>query len=103
MTSHGDRVGPRIVSDTTEPAEEELRARLARYQALVEYAPDAIVILDVDAGCFETVNAAAEEMFGMSRAELLRVGPAEISPPTQPDGRPSQEAALDYILLPLAR
>src|SRR5919199_6949968 len=39
--------------------ERELRAELARYQALVEYAPDAIVILDVAAGHFVSVNAAA--------------------------------------------
>jgi PAS domain S-box-containing protein len=74
-----------------------LRARLARYEALVEYAPDAIVILDVDTGRFETVNAAAEELFGLSRAQLLQVGPAEISPPAQPDGRPSAPAAREYV------
>ena len=80
-----------------EPAVDELRARLARFQALVEYAPDAVVILDVDTGVFESVNAAAEELFGMTRAELLRVGPVEVSPPVQPDGRPSQVAAMEHV------
>lgn len=85
-----------------EPAEGDLRAQLARYQALVEFAPDAIVILDVTAGHFVTVNAAAEQLFAMSRAELLRVGPEEVSPPVQPDGRPSTTAAAAYISQALA-
>ncbi|MGY1739622.1 MULTISPECIES: SpoIIE family protein phosphatase [unclassified Blastococcus] len=79
------------------PAEEDLRTQLSRYQALVECAPDAIVILDVDTGRFETVNAAAEELFGMSRAELLQVGPVQVSPPLQPDGRPSRLAAREHV------
>src|SRR4051794_4109665 len=33
----------------------------------------------------------------MDRAALLRVGPVEVSPPVQPDGRPSQTAAREYI------
>lgn len=86
----GTRAGP-VEDDAAQPGE------LQRYRALVEYAPDAIVILDVDAGHFETVNAAAEALFGMSRAELLRVGPVEVSPPVQPDGRPSPAAAVAYL------
>ncbi|MGY1703311.1 SpoIIE family protein phosphatase [Geodermatophilus sp. SYSU D00697] len=79
------------------PAVEELRVQLAHYQALVEYAPDAIVILDLAAGRFVSVNAAAEQLFGMARADLLRVGPEEVSPPVQPDGRPSATASTAYL------
>ncbi|MGY1711969.1 SpoIIE family protein phosphatase [Geodermatophilus sp. SYSU D00758] len=79
-----------------------VRAQLERTLALVEHAPDAIVILDVAAGHFVSVNAAAEQLFGVSRAELLRVGPAAISPPVQPDGRPSAIAAQAYIARALA-
>jgi anti-anti-sigma factor len=85
-----------------EPVAVDLRAQLARYQALVEYAPDAIVILDLGAGHFVTVNAAAEQLFGMDRAQLLRVGPVEVSPPVQPDGRPSRPAAMAYLAQALA-
>jgi PAS domain-containing protein len=53
----------------------DLRARLERAEALVEHAPDAVVILDVDAGRFVSVNAAAEQLFGLARSGLLRVGP----------------------------
>ncbi|MGY1795205.1 SpoIIE family protein phosphatase [Geodermatophilus sp. SYSU D00525] len=84
-------------SDAPDPPEDaphgDDRAELRRYRALVEYAPDAVVILDLDAGRFVMVNRAAEELFGMDRAELLQVGPVEVSPPEQPDGRSSREAA----------
>jgi PAS domain S-box-containing protein len=73
-----------------------------RYQALVEHAPDAVVVLDLGLGRFVTVNPAAERLFGMSRAELLQVGPVEVSPPVQPDGRPSAQAASEYIAQALA-
>ena len=85
-----------------DPGDEDLRVELARYRALVEHAPDAIVILDVAAGRFVWVNAAAERLFGLDRDALLQVGPAELSPPEQPDGRPSEAAAMEYIERALA-
>ena len=51
-----------------------------RYQTLVEHAPDAVVVLDLSVGRFVTVNPAAERLFGMDRAELLHIGPVEVSP-----------------------
>jgi PAS domain-containing protein len=37
-------------------------------------------------------------MFGFENiADLIKCGPVELSPPHQPDGRPSQEAAMEYI------
>ncbi|MGY1725472.1 SpoIIE family protein phosphatase [Geodermatophilus sp. SYSU D01062] len=75
---------------------------LAQARALIEHAPDAVVVLDCDAGRFTSVNAAAEHLFGMDRARLLRVGPIDVSPPRQPDGRDSAEAAHAWIELALA-
>jgi PAS domain S-box-containing protein len=72
---------------------QSLRESELRYRTLVEHAPEAIVMLDLDVGRFVDLNENAERLFGMSRAELLRVGPVEVSPPFQPDGRPSSEAA----------
>jgi PAS domain S-box-containing protein len=72
---------------------QSLRESEQRYRTLVEHAPEAIVVLDLDQGRFVDLNANAERLFGMSREELLRVGPAEVSPPLQPGGRPSSEAA----------
>jgi PAS domain S-box-containing protein len=69
-----------------------LRESELRYRTLVEHAPEAIVVLDLDVGRFDDANRNAERFFGMSREELLRVGPGEVSPPYQADGRPSSEA-----------
>ncbi len=72
---------------------QSLRESELRYRTLVEHAPEAIVVLDLDVGRFDDANPNAERLFGMSREELLRVGPVEVSPPFQPDGRSSSEAA----------
>ena len=58
-------------------------------RALVEHAPDAIVVLDVDAGKFTDANDKACELFNLSRQRLLLVGPEAMSPEKQPDGTPS--------------
>jgi PAS domain S-box-containing protein len=78
-------------------ADAELRASEARYRALMEHAPEAIVVLDVDRGCFHNVNENATKLFKLSRERLLASGPAELSPPVQPDGRSSAEAAREFI------
>ena len=78
-------------------AELALRESEARYRTLVENAPEAIVVLDVDAFRFVDVNANACLLFGVTRDELLMREPIEMSPATQPDGRASSEAAREYI------
>jgi diguanylate cyclase (GGDEF)-like protein/PAS domain S-box-containing protein len=70
-------------------AEKTLRENEERYRALVENAPEAIVVLDVDANHFVDANDKACQLFNLPRARLLRVGPEAISPPTQSDGTPS--------------
>ncbi len=50
--------------------EEALRESEEKFRALLEHAPEGIVIVD-SAGHIVLVNAQAEEMFGYSRAELL--------------------------------
>jgi PAS domain S-box-containing protein len=76
---------------------QSLRESELRYRILVEHSPEAIVVLDLDNGCFNDVNENAERLFGISREELLRVGPVQLSPPFQPDGRPSSEAAREEL------
>ena len=68
-----------------------------RYRSLIEHAPEAIVVLDVELGRFVDLNENAERLFGLPRERLLALGPAELSPEAQPDGRPSIEAAREYI------
>jgi diguanylate cyclase (GGDEF)-like protein/PAS domain S-box-containing protein len=70
-------------------AEKTLRENEERYRALVENAPEAIVVLDVDANHFVDANDKACQLFNLSRSRLLKIGPEAISPKTQPDGTPS--------------
>ena len=77
--------------------EQALRESEERFRTLVEHAPEAIFLLDVDAGTFADFNENAVKLTGMSREELFKVGPAEISPALQPDGRPSSIAAAEKV------
>ena len=70
-------------------AEAAIRESEARYRTLVENAPEAIVVLDVDLGHFVECNENAVRFFKMTREELLAIGPEKISPPAQEDGTPS--------------
>ena len=69
----------------------------ARNRTLVESAPDAIVVLDVETRRFVDCNRKAVELFGWSRAELMERGPIDISPSHQPDGRRTADIAVDYL------
>ena len=59
-------------------AEEALRESEERYRTMMAYAPEAIVILDVDKGLFVQVNENAVRLFGLSREALLQTGPIEL-------------------------
>jgi PAS domain S-box-containing protein len=88
-----------VVMDVTESVEAE-EARFmseARYRTQFEAAPEAIVTLDVDHGCFMEVNEKAEKLFGYSRGQLMKFGPLDVSPPVQSDGRPSLESGPAYV------
>ncbi len=70
-------------------AEKALVENAERYRALVEHAPEAIVVFDVDNNLFADANKIACELFNMTREQLLMIGPDAISPKMQPDGSPS--------------
>ena len=72
-----------------------LRESEARYRGLFESALDGIFIMDGDR--FVETNSAAARIFGRSVDELNGLRPMELSPPFQPDGRPSSEKALEKI------
>jgi len=83
-------------------AEEALRESEERFRTLFEYAPEALLVVDTDVGLFVDPNANAERLYGLSREELLKVGPGDMSPPVQPNGRPSNLMAGEYIGAALA-
>ncbi|MFZ1375837.1 MAG: PAS domain S-box protein [Geothrix sp.] len=76
---------------------EQLRLSEMRFRSLVEHAPEAIVILDANTGHFVEANAQAEVLFKAERSRLMALGPSELSPEFQPDGRASAEAAHAHI------
>jgi PAS domain S-box-containing protein len=58
-----------------------------RFRTLVDQAPDAILVYDVEKQLFVDANAKAEEMFRRSREELLAIGPEQLHTRTQPEGQ----------------
>src|SRR5579859_7034006 len=80
----------------------ELAASEARLRALVEHAPEAIVVFDGESGRFLFGNEHACRIYGVSPAELTRLTPAEVSPEFQPDGRRSAEVAREKMREALA-
>ena len=83
-------------------ADVKLRESEQRLRTLMNYAPDSIVVFDVDRGVFADCNPAAEKLFGLSRTEMLSRSVPEMSPATQPDGRLSAEAMKPWITAALA-
>jgi len=75
---------------------EALRESEERFRVLVEQAPEAIVVYDVDAERLVIANPNAERLFGCSRAELLQGGPQRFYGPHQPDRRPVDESMREY-------
>ena len=67
-------------------AEEALKISEERYRALVENAVEALVVLDIEKGTFVSVSESAVQLFKASREQLLKMGPADISPHYQANG-----------------
>jgi PAS domain S-box-containing protein len=63
----------------------KLRESEERFRALVEYAPEAIVVFDVKQNLLVDVNANTEKLFECSREELLKRRPQFFFTPAQPD------------------
>jgi PAS domain S-box-containing protein len=78
-------------------SEKELRDSEERFRTLVENAPEALVVLDLDAGHFVDTNEKAVQLFGLSRDALFTISLFELSSPRQPDGRDSRQLALEKI------
>lgn len=77
--------------------EQLIRQSEERYRTLVENAPEALVVFDAGQKKFVSVSDSATKLFKMTKEELLKIGPVEVSPEYQPDGRLSSESAMEKI------
>jgi PAS domain S-box-containing protein len=80
---------------------QETQLSEARARVVVQNAPEAIVMIDMETGLFIEPNENALRLFDLSREEILQVGPADISPPAQPDGQTSAELMQEKIEIAL--
>ncbi len=74
----------------------------SRYRQLIEQAPDAIVVFDVDLNRFVDANRSAEKLFACTREELLRTGPQRFYPEEQPDHRSVEDSIREHSVRALA-
>jgi PAS domain S-box-containing protein len=51
------------------------------YDALLEHATEALLVIEQGQRFYQVVNPAAERLLGYSRAELLRLGPSDLAAP----------------------
>lgn len=93
-----------VLQDITELKRSEIESQrnLKKYQNLFENSLDALMTFSPATGKFTKANKATIELFGAAtEEEFLAVGPANVSPPFQPDGRPSDEKAVEMIAIAL--
>jgi PAS domain S-box-containing protein len=69
----------------------------ARLRALVEHAPEAIVVFDADTGRFLFGNEHACRLYGVPMERLAELTPADVSPEFQAGGRRSRELAREKM------
>jgi len=73
-----------------------------RFRALVEQAPEAIIVIDVDTYRVVVANANAEKLFGCSHDELINNGILRYYLDEQADGRPIKTSIKENIEKALA-
>lgn len=89
-----------ILQDITERklAEEALRISALKHQLLFESSRDALMLLAPPSWKFTGANQATLQLFGASTVdEFTALGPWNVSPARQPDGRASSEKAPEMI------
>jgi two-component system cell cycle sensor histidine kinase/response regulator CckA len=79
-------------------AEAARRESQDRYRVLFENSREAMMVLAPPVWNFVSANAATLELFGVKdEATFIALAPWNLSPASQPDGRPSAEKALEMI------
>ena len=93
-----EEIGQRITNALTGLISlQSLQESEERFRTLVENAPEAIFVLDVETKCFIDVNYNAIKLFGKTREELLSLNCVALSPDIQPNGCPSEETGYNYV------
>ena len=75
----------------------ELSASEARFRAMVEHAPEAIVVYSVDMGRILFGNQHACDLYGVPMSKLSELTPIDVSPEFQPCGQRSADLAREKI------
>jgi PAS domain S-box-containing protein len=83
--------------DAERKAVDAVRESEARFRTLVENAPEAIVVMDIETKLFVDCNDHALRLFRLTRSELMLRGPGDLSSPFQPDGRHSAVANAEWM------
>ena len=81
-----------------ELTQEALRESEEKFRTVFESSADAVMTIAPPSWNFASANPATLSMFGCeSETDFYQMGPSEISPDYQPDGRPSDEKAIEAI------
>jgi PAS domain S-box-containing protein len=78
--------------EALEQSQRQRQESEARYQTLVEHAPEAIVVLDGETGRFVEANDNALRLFRLSKERLLQCAWLDLSAPVQSDDRNAAES-----------
>jgi PAS domain S-box-containing protein len=74
----------------------------ARFRAMVEHAPEAIVVYSADTGRFLSGNQHACDLYGVPMSRLAELTPLDVSPEFQPGGRRTADVASEKVAEVLA-
>jgi len=82
--------------ETREQTDSALQESEERFRTLIEKAPEAILLFDMDLDRYVEVNAKAGQLFGCNCQQLLESGPQQFYLPDQFDGRPFRETVPEH-------